>query len=237
VLLFNQQQGFWLSHSIPHFPPFPEHGFGYPDTGRFYGQNAFCMTFKFNQFKQIAAQLLYYNPYVYNCSIPIPFQDSLSNLNRICQGQIFPRIDRIRLAVLKSAGGESFLNFAKSKYLVDDIITGWMAQGLENDLLAETWLYKDWKLPSNCSLPWHVYNIERVSLASLSFYSRYDHSKWCVSRVYREGWICIGDLNRSPGQSWRSGGFICTQNKVMFSAFRKMVVYYEYCKAQAFTKE
>ncbi|XP_068098558.1 deoxyribonuclease-2-beta isoform X3 [Hyperolius riggenbachi] len=229
ILLFDQKQGFWLIHSVPHFPPFPEDGFGYPDTGRFYGQTAICVTYRYHQFKQIASQLLYYDPNVYNCSIPDSYQMDLQDLHTICQGKPFPFLKPTQLATLSSAGGEAFLNFAKSKYFVDDIITAWMAQLLKVDLLSETWQPDGTELPSNCSLYWHVYNIKRIALPLPSFYSRYDHSKWCVSNFYGDTWICIGDLNRYPGQIWRSGGFLCTQNTVMYNAFMKMVAYFTDC--------
>ncbi|XP_072275665.1 deoxyribonuclease-2-beta [Pyxicephalus adspersus] len=234
VLLFDKLQGFWLIHSVPHFPPFPGDGFGYPDTGKLYGQTAICVTYNHLQFKKIAAQLLYYNPNVYNCSIPDIYQEDLWSLCTICQGKKFPWIDPTRLAVLKSAKGELFLNFAKSKYFVDDIITGWISQILEVDLLSETWQPKGKELPSNCSLPWHVYNIKQIALPYLSFYSHYDHSKWCVSNMYAFTWICIGDLNRNPGQKWRSGGFLCTQNKLIFKQFRKIVAYFNDCEMSVY---
>ncbi|MEE6494668.1 hypothetical protein FKM82_001832 [Ascaphus truei] len=161
ILLFNKSQGFWLIHSVPHFPPFPEKGFGYPSTGRRYGQTAMCVTYRYDQFKEI------------------------------------------------------------------DIYAAWMAQKLGTHLLAETWQPD---LPSNCSLQHHIYNIGRIALPTLtSFYSRYDHSKWCVSQVHEDLWACIGDLNRNPQQIWRSGGFICTQNKSIYKAFRNLISYYKPC--------
>ncbi|KAG9482947.1 hypothetical protein GDO78_009090 [Eleutherodactylus coqui] len=230
VLLFDSYQGFWLVHTVPHFPPFPGDGFGYPNTGRLYGQVALCVTYKYNQFKQIAAQLLYYNPNVYNCSLPGIWQEDLWGLYRICQGLRFPWIETTRLASLQSAQGESFLNFAKSKYFQDDIFVAWMAQKLETDLLTETWQPTKVVVQSNCTLPWHVYTIRKIKLPTGSFYSRSDHSKWCVSRWSRDGWTCIGDLNRYPEQLWRSGGFICTQNRLLYKAFRNIVAFYSDCK-------
>ncbi|XP_075689038.1 deoxyribonuclease-2-beta isoform X1 [Rhinoderma darwinii] len=229
ALLFDRYQGFWLVHSIPHFPPFPEDGFGYPSTGRRYGQGALCVTYKYNQFTQIAAQLLYYNPNVYNCSIPDIYQKDLWDLYRICQGFQFPWIETTRLASLESAQGESFLNFAKSKYFHDDIFTAWMAQKLQTDLLTETWQPIGIEVLSNCTLPWHVYTIKTITFGNHSFYSRFDHSKWCVSRLSKDMWTCVGDLNRYPEQIWRSGGFICTQNKLIYTAFRNIVAYYTDC--------
>ncbi|XP_044156608.1 deoxyribonuclease-2-beta isoform X1 [Bufo gargarizans] len=229
ALLFDKYQGFWLVHTVPHFPPFPEEGFGYPHTGRRYGQVALCVTYKYNQFKQIAAQLLYYNPNVYNCSIPDIYEKDLWGLYRICRGLRFPWIEATRLALLESAQGESFLNFAKSKFFQDDILTAWMAQKLQTDLLTETWQPKGTEVLSNCTLPWHVYTIKRIKFLNYSFYSRHDHSKWCVSRRNKDMWTCIGDLNRYPEQIWRSGGFVCTQNKLIYTAFRNIVAYYSDC--------
>ncbi|XP_053549813.1 deoxyribonuclease-2-beta [Bombina bombina] len=223
-LLLDKTQGFWLIHSVPHFPPFPENGYGYPSTGRLYGQTAICVTYKYDQFKEIGSQLLYYNPPVYNCSIPDMYKKELWSLNTICTGSRFPWIEQKRLIPLESAQGEQFLNFAKSKYYIDDIYTAWIAQQLKTNLLAESWKPKNTYLPSNCSLQYHVYNIKQIDLPMRSsFCSHYDHSKWCVSQTYKDQWTCIGDLNRYPYQIFRSGGFICTQNKIIYNAFRKMV--------------
>lgn len=53
ALLVDQFQGFWLTHSIPHFPPFPEMGFGYPSTGKLYGQSIQCTTYSYKHFHKI----------------------------------------------------------------------------------------------------------------------------------------------------------------------------------------
>ncbi|KAM4722966.1 deoxyribonuclease-2-beta [Rhinophrynus dorsalis] len=229
TLFFDKSQGFWLIHSIPHFPPILEDGYGYPSTGRRYGQTVLCVTYKYDEFKKIATQMLYYNPNVYNCSIPEMYQKELWNLQNVCLGGHLPWIETTRLISLESSQGESFLNFAKSKYFVDDIFNAWISQKLRTNMLVETWQV-DGELPSNCSLQYHTYNIKRILLPTLSyFYSRNDHSKWCVSQIHEDLWTCIGDLNRYPGQAWRSGGFICTQNKIIYTAFRNMVAYYKNC--------
>lgn len=49
----DKSQGFWVIHSVPLFPPVPEHGYGYPATGEFFGQTAICITFKYDQFAEI----------------------------------------------------------------------------------------------------------------------------------------------------------------------------------------
>lgn len=112
-----------------------------------------------------------------------------------------------------------------------DIYVAWMAQELKTDLLVESWQHSGQKLPSNCSLDYHVYNINLIGmpLNYSTFRSINDHSKWSVSRNYEDQWTCIGDLNRAAEQAWRSGGFICTQNQHIYEAFRHLIIRYERC--------
>lgn len=108
-----------------------------------------------------------------------------------------------------------------------------MAQRLKTHLLTETWQRKRQELPSNCSLPYHVYNIKAIKISRQSYFSSYqDHAKWCISQKgTKNHWTCIGDLNRSPYQAFRSGGFICTQNRHIYHAFQGLVLYYENCSS------
>ncbi|KAL8178390.1 UNVERIFIED_CONTAM: Deoxyribonuclease-2-beta [Gekko kuhli] len=52
-LLLDKSQGFWVIHSIPEFPPFPQKGYQYPPTGQKNGQTAICLTFQYDQFAKI----------------------------------------------------------------------------------------------------------------------------------------------------------------------------------------
>lgn len=111
-----------------------------------------------------------------------------------------------------------------------DIYVAWVAQELKTDLLAESWQHSGQKLPSNCSLQYYVYNINLIGTPlNSTFHSIQDHSKWSVSMKDEVQWTCIGDLNRAAEQAWRSGGFICTQNKHIYNAFRHLVIHYESC--------
>ncbi|XP_027628070.1 deoxyribonuclease-2-beta isoform X3 [Tupaia chinensis] len=176
-------------------------------------------------------QLLVYNPNVYSCSIPAAFQHKLVHMLQLCTGNISSEAPRRHLTTLQSAQGQNFLHFAKSDSFFDDIFVAWMAQQLKTHLLAETWQRKRQELPSNCSLPYHVYNIKAIKTSRQSYFSSYqDHAKWCISQKgARNRWTCIGDLNRSPYQAFRSGGFICTQNRQIYQAFQSLVLYYENC--------
>ncbi|KAM4629494.1 deoxyribonuclease-2-beta [Polymixia lowei] len=230
VLLFDHFQGFWLSHTIPHFPSFPERGYVYPSSGKVNGQTALCVTYKYGQFPLIAQQMVYLYPRVYNCSVPASFLSDLAPLAQLCKGSKPLPTSNKRIEHLLSAGGEKFVNFVKSEQFVDDIYAGWVAQVLHTDLLVESWQRGSHQLPSNCSLPKHAMNIKRVRLPGpVLFWSHYDHSKWCVSLAYEDQWTCLGDLNREKAQAWRGGGLVCSLSPVIYKAFRQVVDWYIGC--------
>nr|XP_060629815.1 deoxyribonuclease-2-beta isoform X2 [Anolis sagrei ordinatus] len=209
-LLLDQSQGFWVIHSIPEFPPFPEDGYGYPPSGKYNGQTVFCLSFQHNQFAEI----------------------ELFNLQRLCVGSKMPPVPwKQRLTKLQSSQGEMLFSFAKTHSDHEDIYAAWMAQTLQTDFLIESWQHKGHRLFSNCSLPYHVYNIKQIQTPwNSSFLSYYDHSKWCVSLKPEDQWTCIGDLNYAAQQAKRSGGFVCTQNQNIYKAFRSLVFSYYCCR-------
>ncbi|XP_045403604.1 deoxyribonuclease-2-beta isoform X1 [Lemur catta] len=209
----------------------PEEGYDYPPTGRRNGQSGICITFKYNQYEAIDSQLLVCNPNIYSCSIPAIFHQKLIHMSQLCTRSSSSKIPGRHLTRLQSAQGENFLHFAKSNSFLDDIFAAWMAPQLKTHLLTETWQRTGQKLPSNCSLPYHVYNIKAIKLSQQSYFnSSQDHAKWCISQKgTKNHWTCIGDINRSTSQAFRSGGFICTQNQHIYQAFQRLVLYYEKC--------
>ncbi|XP_023266801.1 deoxyribonuclease-2-beta [Seriola lalandi dorsalis] len=230
VLLFDRSQGFWLSHTIPHFPSFPERGYLYPSSGKVNGQTALCVTYQYEQFLHIAKQMVYLYPRFYNCSVPAAFSADLPQLAQLCEGSKPPLGSDKGVEQLFSVHGEKFVSFAKSERFVDDIYTGWVAQVLDADLLVETWQRQGHVLPSNCSLPKHTMNIKRIRLSgSVLFLSYHDHSKWCVSQAYENQVTCLGDLNRERAQLWRGGGLICSLNPLIYKTFRQVVDWYIDC--------
>ncbi|XP_006190238.2 deoxyribonuclease-2-beta [Camelus ferus] len=209
----------------------PEEGYDYPPTGRRNGQAGICITFEYRQYEAIDSQLLVCNPNVYSCSIPVTFHQDLVHIPQLCARSSSAKMPTRHLATLQSTQGQNFLHFAKSDSFLDDIFAAWMAQRLKTHLLTETWQRKRQELPSNCSLPYHVYNIKAIKISRHSYFSSYqDHAKWCTSQKgTKNRWTCIGDLNRSPSQAFRSGGFICTQNQHIYQAFQRLILYYENC--------
>lgn len=77
-----------------------------------------------------------------------------------------------------------------------DLYFDFVAPTLQQDILTETWQNGGGNLPSNCSGPYSVNNIESISLTSnINFPNKKDHSKWAVTPAGGQ-FTCIGDINR-----------------------------------------
>ncbi|XP_019936381.1 deoxyribonuclease-2-beta isoform X2 [Paralichthys olivaceus] len=109
-LLFDRSQGFWLSHTVPHFPSFPERGYLYPSSGKVNGQTALCMTYQYEQFLHVAKQLVYLYPRFYNCSVPAAFSADLPQLAQLCDGSKPLLTSDKRAQQLVSVQGEKYLH-------------------------------------------------------------------------------------------------------------------------------
>ena len=69
-LQFDKNGGYWITHSIPRFPPIPTIKYYYPENEIEYGQSAMCLNINFDQLDIIGKQLRYTKPNVFNFNIP-----------------------------------------------------------------------------------------------------------------------------------------------------------------------
>uniref|UniRef100_A0A8D0H6M6 Deoxyribonuclease-2-alpha n=1 Tax=Sphenodon punctatus TaxID=8508 RepID=A0A8D0H6M6_SPHPU len=232
VLLLDQAQGFWLLHSTPHYPPSPkERGYEWPHSGLRNGQSFLCVTFPYNQFKDIGEHLLYTHPRVYESQLEGPFAQDLPALVNVSAGRHVRRPPWNHSAHLTSLGGKTFVSFGKYNSFHDDLYSGWLAQALSSDLYVQFWPNSRGVLPSNCSGRYHVYNIEDVAFPppGPSFSATEDHSKWCVGGDDTASWACVGDMNRNQEEEQRGGGVLCMQDPAVWKSFHVLVQNYSEC--------
>uniref|UniRef100_A0AAT9UPA4 Deoxyribonuclease II n=1 Tax=Apapanepox virus TaxID=3049969 RepID=A0AAT9UPA4_9POXV len=229
VIAWDLYGGFLLTHSVPRFPPFPMRGYSYPSTGTKYGQIAMCISLSYQNIMKLDSIIPVNNPRAYNCSIPEVNNSSMDNFKAICTEQIINTTLGTNVSMwITSEKGEEFLMFAKSNNYSGNMISEWIAPTLKSSLLSETWLHGE-KLPTMCNETYHVYNVAEVTVLKFDFINYEDHSKWLVSLNEADGWVCIGDINRSPTQSNRGGGYICGKNVSMYNSLRDSVTVFEGC--------
>ena len=82
-----------------------------------------------------------------------------------------------------------------------------IAPNLQSAMDVETW-----RQGSGSPLPYHVENVEYVTMAGITWKYTADHSKWGITSPSSSTWSCVGDINRMASQGNRGGGAVCFQN-------------------------
>uniref|UniRef100_UPI0037E91075 deoxyribonuclease-2-alpha n=1 Tax=Semicossyphus pulcher TaxID=241346 RepID=UPI0037E91075 len=245
VVLLDKNQGFWLVHSTPHFPPVRQEGqFYYPSSGVTNGQNFICVTYPLERFQTIGEQLQINQPNVYDCDVPESLAAQVPALAAVCKKKHLP--DHIsahikpvanRSVTLTSKDGTDFFNFAKGASFDNDLYHSWVAPTLQSDLLVQFWIRSTGILPSDCSQGWKVLDIKVINPGqTFTFKASQDHSKWAVSTKAAGsgpggggGWVCVGDINRNEAEEKRGGGTVCLHDAVVWKAYRMAALQCEDC--------
>ncbi|XP_049644314.1 deoxyribonuclease-2-alpha-like [Suncus etruscus] len=228
VVLLDLDEGFWLVHSVPKFPPHTSNpAFSWPSNAQCYGQTLFCVTFPSSQFHDIGKQLSYIYPLVYDKDLKI-IEDNLPELVAVAKGQRVQREPWKRSVNLISKAGATFQSFAKASNFKDDLYSGWVAEALGSDLQVQFWRRKT--MPPSCSGQYHVSDVINIEFpGGPSYRSTKDHSKWAVASTSTKTWVCVSDLNRSYGGYLRGGGALCTQIRNLFNSFKSLVKMVQPC--------
>eukprot|EP00064_Thunnus_orientalis_P014361 superscaffoldBa00002477_g14405 len=243
VVLLDKNQGFWLVHSTPHFPPVQQAGeYSYPGSGVNNGQNFICVTYPLDRFQTIGEQLQINQPNVYDCDVPESLASLVPALAAVCKkkhpsGLIFPHVKTVsnRSVTLTSKDGTNFISFAKGSSFNNDLYHSWVAPTLQSNLLVQFWVRSTGILPSDCSRGWRVLDIQSISPGqTFTFKTSQDHSKWAVSTKAAGsgaggGWVCVGDINRNEAEEKRGGGTVCLRDPVVWNAYRTAALECEAC--------
>ncbi|XP_013780862.1 plancitoxin-1-like [Limulus polyphemus] len=138
---------------------------------------------------------------------------------------------------IRSCKGTEFIHFNKHDKFGKDLYMALVAPGLNTSLYVETWRKGRGEiLYSECGAKYSVLNVEKVSCtnktsqSSITFTFEEDHSKWAISSVPAESWVCVGDINRMKSQFKRGGGTLCLKDKFVFQTFSSFVSKYEKCQ-------
>ncbi|XP_060934609.1 deoxyribonuclease-2-alpha-like [Limanda limanda] len=232
VVMLDRRTGVWLSHSTPKFPTYRSKDF-WPKSGNANAQTFICVTYPYATFKQIGLQLKYIHPYSFDSDIPTTFPPDLRFVAQRTRYQNNWPLDNVMFKVvnLTSVKGQNFTSFAKYRTFGDDINSGLIVNHLKQDLYVKSWGTLSRPLPSNCTIPHHVYNVKKVKLpGTQTFTDTVDHSKWIVTadRV----WTCIADMNREESQKGRGGGAICINDALIGDAFFSLIREREPCDGE-----
>lgn len=234
VVSFDMENGFWMVHSTPRFPPLKTSGWAWPDSAMDYGQAFLCVSYPTAMMDKIGEQFLYTYPKIYDKLFPVSFVAKSPIMSKILGGSQshVTQLPWYHKMTLVSTGGHQFVSYAKFGKFMADLYDNLVAVDLHSDLMVETWQKGGEKdnLPTNCSVTYKVYNVQNVTfpVGGVYFLETKDHSKWAVS-VDKGGYTCIGGINRQRSQFHRAGGTVCFQNRQVWKSFRALVGKYAPC--------
>jgi len=229
VIITDQDEGFWLVHSVPRYPVELENSssYYYPAYETENGQSFLCVSYSISTIALIGKLLQINKPYVYESNFPPQFSLSLPTIAAVLKRNWITAPTSVYQRLV-SVGGNTFVAFAKNsqwnKDLYEDAVEPFMSSGL----WLQTWREGEKKdlMPSFCS-PDHSYDsVNILSLiasdaqSGVNAFWRYtkDHSKWGVSMLATLQFSCIGDINRMYSQFVRGGGTVCFQNSRIYKS-------------------
>ncbi|KAK9828635.1 hypothetical protein WJX72_001232 [[Myrmecia] bisecta] len=191
VLGFDGQQGFWLVHSLPHFPEAPRKGHyrGIDLPQQLYAQSLLCISVNATMLDAVASLLRTSNLYLYETAVPDQWADMYPGMRQLIEGAR----DGVPLTssfTLTTLGNQTFSAFAKGStnmetgpkvYLYEQLVE----PHFHTSMFIETW-QRNGAMPSYCIGPLAQY--DSLNIRSIHFreaeeawsYSL-DHSKWAVS--------------------------------------------------------
>jgi deoxyribonuclease II len=208
VVGFDSRTGFWLIHSVPRYPPTP---YTYPDYAAKFGQSFLCVSYTLENINEIGAGLLLNKPAVFESNLPASIQADVPNLVDVVAKRWVKTPGTLRKSALPSLGGITFHTFAKNPAWDRRLWVDGVAPGIESPLFVESWMNgSGGRINSTCDgVSYPVYDITEVRAGGITWTETKDHSKWGVSTESRDGWSCIGDINRMESQERRGGGASC----------------------------
>lgn len=185
TVFFDRKSGFWLSHSVPAFPPPPtSHRYDYPSSGNKYAQIFLCVSVATKNLDKISTYLQFINPQMYSRHIDRAYRKThpktwnlIKNSKKVLKrSRLYTSTQR-----LQTLARNEFLIFAKSKHFGKDLYDGLVAPTLHTNLLTETWLNGNGDYESVCTRNYSVKNILKVEVMKMDFINSQDHAKWSVS--------------------------------------------------------
>ncbi|XP_071440078.1 deoxyribonuclease-2-alpha [Hetaerina americana] len=233
AVLTDGETGFWLVHSVPHFLDVesPDLRYSYPSTGEHFGQSFLCMTLGKEALEEVGRQLTFNEPMVYASSLPVSLSRDFPELSSAAREIRVTSSPWYRQAEITSVDGRKFVSFAKAGSFRKELYGDWVASALRSNLLVESWRNGRGKLDSFCNRPHWVENVAAINIGASAFKTTQDHSKWAVADEEEDdgAWTCVGDINRMESQEERGGGTVCTEDPLLWRAYRNSIKDVEAC--------
>ena len=239
ILLSDNTQGFWLTHSKPNWPASRNTtlglnaAIGFPDDT--YAQHLMCITINSTTANTIAKGLYIDRSKIYSSYYTTSIISTMPSFYSWIQQSAKSSITNSTY-ILYSLKGNKFVQFAKSKEWDKDLWDDFVAPYYKSPMNIETWINgAGGRMSSACGtysiLTYDIYEVNNVIMNDLITWSNtQDHSKWGVSTNTASIKVaCVGDINRMCSQESRGGGALCFANDNAWNIFNNIVSSVESC--------
>ena len=241
VIHFDEDQGYYLIHSMPAFPSAQEFGYQYLSSET-YGQTFMCMTMKSDQFEELGKDLMVMHPYFYDFHIPEDIEKIAPSVAD-AMNHVEDKETMTRSTVLETIDGRSLTHFSRSRYWGHGLYEELVADALDSDVATDTWQNGAKKnvMPTYCGGDANhthtIANVVSVEFGTDEWTSTKDHAKWAITtdgfEVKKDkdsAWGCIGGVNRQFSQAKRGGATMCYKDSEFNAALFNSVTEFEPCE-------
>ena len=241
----SNNNGFWITHSIPLFPLGPKQSNEYIGLGSnafTYAQDALCLSVSADTINNIASKFLLNRPQIYDYKIITDIDDKYKyeNIKRLVDGE-YSKEKICDSIYLETQEGTKFTLYAKSAEWNNDLYSECVTPSIEDTIWVETWI-RGSAIGPNCPpskyntldikyLNFIVDNISNNIYSSNSWSETQDHSKWAITE--NKNFICMGDINRMTTQYSRGGGTACFEDEKLHSVFKKATTQTNECNKES----
>lgn len=227
VMIFDSDNGIYLEHSVPKFPPDPAETstYSYPSTGVTYGQSFLCLTLSHSDLNKVVQTFLVNFPYIYSQNIPSYATSKMPALTQLINTEW--NNDDMTIVNSVKAGSTTFTLYGKHRKWGLDLYHDLLAPSIKADIFAESWPNGVGTMSSDCTGSYNAYNVVHLNLGSVNWKRTKDHSKWGVASTT----VCIGGINRQNSQKSRGGGAFCVKHTALAKEMKGFIDEYETCEA------
>lgn len=214
----NNENGFWITHSIPLFPIGPKKTYKYLGLGSnawTYAQNILCLSVNTNTLNELSKMFLLNRPQIYEAKLTI---NKYEYINDLVNGK-YSTEKKCDLSVFTTKTGMNFNVFSKTAEWNDDLYSGCVTPNEKDTLWVESWIRGSAEGPVCPLSDYDTLDITYLNFGTNSSWSETkDHSKWAIT-VNKKN-ICMGDINRMTTQYLRGGGTACFTDEILHSVFK-----------------
>ncbi|KAK2954170.1 putative deoxyribonuclease II family protein [Blattamonas nauphoetae] len=133
-------EGFWLVHSVPQFPPVPSSGYSFNAKSLTYGQSYMCMTLDNTNLNKVGMHQQRNHPQIYHHSISARAAAAMPNLAAAMNGTFLSRTPSAASETIKGTKSTPFMVFSKNAPWGKDIQSALIQPTLKTGMIWETWM-------------------------------------------------------------------------------------------------